>query len=435
MNPVKKLLVIDDSTDDLALYQRTLRGYPEISLHMASSGAAGRAALTEVAPDLILLDYNLPDMDGLALLKWFREAHPAYPPPIIMLTGEGNEDLAVAALKAGAADYLVKHVDGRHLKLLPDIIARTLEDHARSLAQQAAELQLQLAANILSNISEGVIVTTPGGNIVSVNPAFCQITGFATEELLGCNPRILNSGRHEKDFYQGLWHAIEQEGYWQGEIWNRCKDGSLLLVRETITAIRDNRGVMQHYVGVVTDITDAKRSEESIRHRAYHDALTELPNRALLMDRLRHHLAFASRHRRMLAVLFVDLDGFKAVNDDFGHDVGDEVLKEAARRLKGCVRESDTLARLGGDEFVAVLNDITALPDAAGVAQKMIKELTALFPLPGGIRRNLSASIGIALYPSVSCDALGLLNAADEAMYVAKKNGKAAFFVAASASK
>lgn len=304
------------------------------------------------------------------------------------------------------------------------------------LTKSYAELQLnsgrlQLAANVYNNISEGVMITDPTGNIVSVNPAFHSMTGYLAEELVGKNPRTLKSGKHTTDFYQSLWQSVEREGYWRGEIWNRRKNGSLFLTRQTITAIRDNHGELQHYVSVQSDITESKRAEESIRHKAYHDALTGLPNRALLLEQTELHLAFAKRHNKMLAILFVDLDGFKAINDEFGHDVGDLVLKASAARLKTCARESDTVARIGGDEFVAVLNDLAASTGAAEVARKMIDCLEQPLPLPDGHANRISASIGIAIYPTIGEKAEALMAAADEAMYVAKRNGKATYVYAA----
>lgn len=308
----------------------------------------------------------------------------------------------------------------------------SLRDERASLVK--ANRQLQLSASVLNNITEGVVITTPAGVIVSVNPAYCEMTGFAEEELVGDNPRLINSGKHDAEFYRNLWNSLDQHGYWEGEIWNKRKDGGLFLGRETITAIRDNLGELQHYTGVLTDITETKRAEDSIRHQAYHDALTGLPNRTLLMDRLRLHLSFSHRHHKQMAVLFIDLDGFKAVNDELGHDAGDDVLKETACRLLSCVRESDTVARLGGDEFVAVLNDLANSQDVTVVAQKMLDALQRPFLAPEQ-QRHLSASIGIAVYPDVSADVSELLAAADEAMYSAKRRGKATYAFAGVGAK
>ncbi len=292
--------------------------------------------------------------------------------------------------------------------------------------RKKSEKQLQLAASVYNNITEGVLTTQPDGTIDSVNPAFCHITGYSEAELIGSNPRILKSSRQDSIFYQVMWNSISHDGYWQGEIWNRRKDGTLYLARETITAIRNNQGQLQNYVAVQSDITELKKIEENIRHQAYHDQLTKLPNRVLFMDRLRHQIAYSHRQKSCMAVLFIDLDGFKAVNDSLGHEAGDDLLKQVAIRLKECVRESDTVARLGGDEFTAVISDITGVDDAAAVAQKMLEMMCKPFNL-GVNEGTISASIGISLYPTNSDNAAKLLKGADEAMYVAKRSGKAKF--------
>lgn len=283
-----------------------------------------------------------------------------------------------------------------------------------------------LAANVYRNISEGVFATDPDGTIVSVNPAYCSMTGYAAEELIGANPRIIKSDRHDADFYRGIWDAISQQDYWRGEIWNRRKNGSLFLSSETITAMRDDTGRIQHYVGVIRDITEAKEAAESIRHQAYHDPMTGLPNRSLFMERLQQAIVRAHRNKMVMAVLFIDLDHFKEINDQFGHKIGDDLLKIAAARLTACVRESDTVARLGGDEFTAILNDIHGKEDVARVAHKMLEEMAR----PFAIEKHellISASIGVAIYPADGSCVTALLKAADEAMYEAKRGGRCAF--------
>jgi diguanylate cyclase (GGDEF)-like protein/PAS domain S-box-containing protein len=283
-----------------------------------------------------------------------------------------------------------------------------------------------LAANVYRNISEGVFATDPDGTIVSVNPAYCSMTGYAAEELIGANPRIIKSDRHDADFYRGIWDGISQQNFWRGEIWNRRKDGSLFLSSETITTMRDDSGRIAHYVGVISDITEAKQAAESIRHQAYHDPMTGLPNRSLFMERLQQAIARAHRNKKVMAVLFIDLDHFKEINDQFGHKIGDDLLKIAAARLSACVRESDTVARLGGDEFTAILNDIHGKNDAARVAHKMLEEMSRPFPIEKHELR-ISASIGVAIYPADGDCVATLVKAADKAMYEAKRGGRNAF--------
>jgi diguanylate cyclase (GGDEF)-like protein/PAS domain S-box-containing protein len=419
------ILLVDDSEHDQLAHKRALRetGYTVISAQTIFSGLE---LVTEFQPDVILLDYNLPDGNGLDFISLLWEQESELAPPVVMLTGSGNESVAVAAIKAGVNDYLIKDVAGGHLKLLPMVVERAVRDHANRLAKREAEQQLQLAANVYHNITEGILATKPDGTIASANPAFCGMAGYSVKELIGANPRIMKSNRHDSHFYETLWSSIARDGCWQGEVWNRHKNGSLFLVRETITAIRDDHGRLQHYVAVMIDITDAKRAEDFVRHQAYHDALTDLPNRSLFMDRLRHQLSYAHRQKTWMAVMFIDLDGFKAINDELGHATGDELLRQVAQRLKGCVRESDTVARFGGDEFAAIINNISDTESVIQVASKMLEQLSQPFTLKDK-NRQISASIGIALYPVDCEDGTGLLKAADEAMYQAKRDGKARF--------
>ena len=427
----RTILLVDDIESDLIAYQRALRstGY---EILIAQTTEAALALAVERRPEAIVVDYNLPDGTGLEFIGRLKEQCIENAHRIIMLTGSGNESVAVAAMKGGASDYLIKDVAGGHLKLLPAVVEQALREHDDLLAKREAERQLQLAANVYNNIQEGILVTLTDGTIVSVNAAFCCITGYRAEELVGSNPRIMKSGLHDPDFYNAMWNSIKQDGYWQGEIWDRRKNGSIFLAHETITAIRDSLGRLQNYVAVITDITEANQTEAFIRHQAYHDPLTNLPNRTLFMDRLRHQLAYAHRQKTCMAVLFIDLDGFKAVNDELGHEAGDVLLMETAARLKGCVRESDTVARLGGDEFTAILSDLDGPADTDEVAQKILDRIGQPFQL-GSHERWIAASIGIALYPSDSDDAAALLNAADKAMYQAKRGGKAKFAFAAKA--
>lgn len=310
---------------------------------------------------------------------------------------------------------------------VPHVRLREAEEVGAAIKKASSLLALRtLVANVYHNISDGIVATDPDGTIVSVNPAYCAITGYAAEELVGANPRIIKSNHHEADFYRRIWDAVSQSGRWHGEIWNRRKNGDLFLARETITAIRDASGRIEHYVGVINDITEAKQAAESIRHRADYDPMTLLANRWLFMDRLGQDIVRSHRNKLVMAVLFIDLDRFKEINDEFGHDVGDDLLKTAAVRLKSCVRESDTVARLGGDEFTAILNDLHGREDAARVAQKMLDEMCRPF-LIGRHELHISASIGVALYPVDGDDAAALLKAADEAMYQTKRGGRSAF--------
>jgi PAS domain S-box-containing protein len=221
-------------------------------------------------------------------------------------------------------------------------------------SQKNNEEQLRIAS-IASQTHEAIVVTDAQARIVSVNHAFEQLTGYSAEEALGQNPRILQSGRHDKEFYTAMWETLVKENVWSGEMWDRRKDGSTYPKWLTISTVRDENGEITNYVAIFMDISERKRAEDEIQRLAFYDTLTELPNRRLLMDRLIQSLLTSERSGTFGALLFMDMDNFKVLNDTQGHDVGDMLLIEVAQRLRGCVRESDTVARLGGDEFVVIL--------------------------------------------------------------------------------
>jgi len=285
------------------------------------------------------------------------------------------------------------------------------------------EEQLKMVAVVFETTNEAIMIADQNGRIKTVNPAFTKITGFTKEEVIGKNPSILSSGRHDRNFYNQMWNTLSADGAWAGEIWNRRKDGSVYPEWLSISVIRNDSDEISEYVSVFSDITSRKNAEARIRHQAYYDALTELPNRTLLMDRLEMSIVSANRDQQTLALLFVDLDRFKYVNDTLGHEYGDELLVNVARRLLSCVRESDTVARFGGDEFVVLLHNICSGKEAGRIAEKMIQQLSYPFMLAGR-EIIIGASIGIAMYPSASGSADNLLRNADLAMYSAKQAGR-----------
>ena len=292
-------------------------------------------------------------------------------------------------------------------------------------AQRRAEEAVRLAARVFECAQESIILTDADNNIVSVNPVFLEMTGYQAEEVLGRNPRILSSGRHSAEFYAAMWQAITTEGKWQGELWNRRKDGAVYPVWVRISVYRDAAGKICNYVGVATDITERLAAQESIRQLAYFDPLTELPNRRMLEDRVRQALATAERERKQSALLFIDLDQFKTINDSLGHSAGDQLLIEVARRLQACVRRMDTVARLGGDEFVVLLTDVT-LEGASEVARKILDVVARSFQF-NEHELGVTPSLGISIYPQDGRDFETLLKHADTAMYRAKDAGRNAF--------
>ena len=521
-------------------------------IHLTVMGDATQAIAFLLTPehapcDVLLLDYQLPGLSALEAIKVLRQEH-AIELPTILVTGQGNEELAVQALRLGFADYLVKQpgylfqlpfaLEGAYhrailkqeqtalklsrdryqelvtripvgiyrfrrdaaggmsfdyvsprfcdmlglseAELLGDIelaFARAHPDdredlrrshqvtcdervslawegrfivngavhwlHIESVSnvlpnrdvildgvvmdvtqRREAEEQLRLAAAVFENTQDGVVIADIQPRILAVNHAYEEITGYSEQEALGKNPNILKSGRHERSFYQTLWASIKQTGHWQGEIWNRRKNGEIYPQWTTLSAVRNDQGVVTNYVGVFTDISQLKKTEARLAHLAHYDPLTELPNRLLFHSRMDHALERAHRQHEQLAVLLFDLDRFKDVNDSLGHPAGDELLQKVAERVRARLRDEDTLSRLGGDEFVVLLERLTQPQDAGRVAQEIIDTLAPVFRLQSGAEVFISASIGISLYPDHGNTPDELTQHADAALYLAKGQGR-----------
>lgn len=293
----------------------------------------------------------------------------------------------------------------------------------RTSELMSANSELLIFKKILENTSEAVVITDLDGSILELNEAMSRMTGFEREEMLGRNSRMFKSGRHSHDFYRELWETLTAEGHWEGEIWDRRKDGSVYPKWQTINVVRGESGEAVNYIGVSTDITVIKEAEEKLNHLAYYDPLTGLPNRMLFSDRVEHEVAGARRTGALFAVLYVDLDRFKHVNDSLGHVAGDTLLVQVADRIKECLRESDTLCRVGGDEFAVVLQNLEREENAGMVAQKLVMRVSQRFEI-NGKDVYIGASVGIALYPKDGVDTDSLLRKADGALYNAKEEGK-----------
>lgn len=289
--------------------------------------------------------------------------------------------------------------------------------------RRKAEEQLRVAAAVFETSSEGIVVTDHHNRIIAVNPGFTKITGYHPDEVVGHSPSILSSGRHDADYYNRMWQSLQEHGSWDGEIWNRNKQGAIYPEWLSLTLVRNERGEVIEHIAVFSDITRRKHDEEKIRWQANYDAVTGLPNRTLFQERLSVSLSNSHREEWVTALLFIDLDHFKVVNDTRGHAVGDWLLQEVAGRLASCIREADTVARLGGDEFTVVLQDVHGADDAAMMAQKIVNVLAEPFFAEGG-DIFIGASIGITLYPDDAQDAETLLRNADLAMYRAKSAGR-----------
>ncbi|MDH5542501.1 MAG: diguanylate cyclase [Nitrospinota bacterium] len=285
------------------------------------------------------------------------------------------------------------------------------------------ESHLHLSASVFENSVESIIITDPRGRIVSVNPSFTEVTGYTEAEVLGKNPRILSSGKHEMDFYEKMWKAILDKGQWSGEIWNRRKDGLVFPEQLSITAIKDKGGKVTHYAGVFTDISEHKKHVELIEYMAFHDNLTGLINRLTFYDLLQVEIAHAKRYGYTTAVMFLDLDYFKEVNDNYGHNMGDLLLKKVAKDIRNCLRSGDTVARFGGDEFTALLPQLRKDEDFKLIASKIVDLFKKPFNV-NGYDLRLGVSIGIAIYPTHGDDVTSIMNKADDAMYYVKNHGR-----------
>ncbi|ENO94000.1 PAS domain-containing protein domain S-box/diguanylate cyclase (GGDEF) domain-containing protein [Thauera sp. 28] len=410
-----KIMLIEDDAGDVELIRWQLRDalHEHFDIRVADSMRAAEALFAEAGaqPDVVLLDLSLPDSYGAGTVERCRALTEA---PIIVLSGVDDPAVTCLAIAFGADDYLPKGGDS-------EVLRRAIR-YARLRHQRDADARL--AAAVFAHAREGIIVTDAQGNIVEVNDAFARITGYAREEVLGRNPSLLKSDRHDQAFHAAMWKSLHDKGHWYGEVWNRRKSGELFAELLTISAVRDARGAIRHFVGLFSDITVQKEHERQLEHIAHYDALTALPNRVLFADRLHQAMARATRSGQRLAVVYIDLDGFKAVNDTLGHDVGDKLLMALALRMRKTMRDCDTLARLGGDEFVAVLSD---LPDAES-CRPLVRRLLATAAEPVEVNGQLlkvSGSIGITLYPQrEDVEADQLLRQADQAMYQAKLAGK-----------
>ena len=535
--PTLRTLIIEDSEDDALLLTRYLQQTYELVHTRVDSAEGLNQALKQSEWDLVLSDHSMPSFDSFAALQIVQQSERDL--PFIIVSGAIGEDLAVAAIKAGAHDYLLKsnlkrlipaierelqaaqarhthyqseqrfratfeqaavgiaHVglDGRWLRVnhklcvitgyseeellthnrpsitYPDDMPDELDSMQQLLAgdvpsstkeiryarkdglplwvnltwsltrtstgepdyfieviediteRKEATERLRLFARIFDTINEGVAVTDASNNIMLVNPAFSTITGYSANEAIGKNPRILHSGLMDKMFYDKMWQSIKKTGRWQGEITDRRKNGETYVEWLSISTMKDERGEFSHHIAVVSDISERKAAEERMVYIAQHDFLTGLPNRMMLHDRLTQAIAHAEREQRKVAVMFLDLDRFKAINDTLGHLVGDKLLQLVAGRISSVARTSDTVSRLGGDEFAIMLPYIENTDDIAMIALKLLASIAGPYVVDGN-EIEVTTSIGISVFPEDGIDSESLIAHADAAMYQAKGNGR-----------
>lgn len=359
---------------------------------------------TEVWPNELSARYHLDDLEVISTRKQLMLE--------VKSVSNGNE-IWLEAFKSP-----IINEDGELIGTTG--VARDITERKR------IEESLKISSLVYQASSEAMLVTDADNNIIDVNPAFSKISGYTLDEVKGRNPRMFRSGVHDQAFYRAMWETLLTRGTWFGELWDKRKNGETYAKQLTINTIRDKSGKISRYIALFSDITEKKKSDQVIWHQANIDALTQLPNRRLFIDRLEQDIRKAHRNGSTLALFFIDLDRFKQINDTLGHQAGDLLLIEAARRISLCVRESDTVARLGGDEFTVILPDLNESSRVERVASAIIDELSKSFELGADIA-YVSASIGITIYPNDTQNVEGLLKCADQAMYAAKDSGRNAY--------
>lgn len=409
------ILLVDDTPANLHVLVAALKDNYRIKTATNGFDALELAARKN-RPELILLDMMMPGMNGIEVLQKLRENPETSGIPVIFVTADNSEQSQLNGLELGADDYLTKPV-----------VTAVLQVRVRNLLQRKRiERELRLASHVFNYSGEAIMISDSENRIIDVNAAFTRQTGYVLEDVLGQNPKMLSSGRTKPEEYRAMWQSLLEQGFWQGELWDRRKDGGVYPKLLTISVVRNAKGDVEFYIGSFTDISRQKSVEAEIRHIANHDHLTGLPNRMYVQVALEQALAAARRESSEIAVMFLDLDRFKLVNDTYGHGVGDGLLIEVGRRLKDSVRESDLVARLGGDEFVVVMSSHLTSAAVTTVAQKILDNLSKPYQV-GEHTLHSTPSIGISRYPQDATEVEGLMKHADMAMYQVKQAGRGQF--------
>lgn len=408
------VLYVEDDADALAYLSKFLLRHVG-ALYTADNAEKGLQLYKKYKPKLVISDLSLPEMDGLQMIDRIRAIDPNV--PVILISGMNP-----------GAEYMTKVESMLELEINKFLAKPLLGDKLINTMLQCVKQfeymnNLKVSASVFMATPLAMSITDRNRNIIAVNPAFTHITGYTSAEVEGCNPRILSSGKHDAEFYRQMWQTLNENDRWSGEIWNRRKSGELFLEWITINAIRDERGAISHYTSVFSDITQRAAAEEKLRYLAHHDPLTDLPNRVLMQDRLNLALLQAQREQTQLAVVYLDIDHFKHVNDTLGHGIGDELIRRVAQSLKSAIRESDTVSRLGGDEFAILLPNIGSRNNATRLVDKIFNTVDKCFKLAGR-QLHVSFSMGISLFPDDGDNVEQLVKHADSAMYLAKKKGR-----------
>jgi diguanylate cyclase (GGDEF)-like protein/PAS domain S-box-containing protein len=405
----KVLLIEDDIVDQTAFKRLVENEILPYSYSIVDSVSDAKNILSTETFDIIIIDYKLTDGTAFDIINSVTGI------PFIIVTGAGDEEIAVKAMKAGASDYLIKDIGRNYLKVLPIVLEK-------AILNKRKETHFKLLSYAIMSINDSVYFTDMNNEILFVNNAFYKTYGYNEEDILGKHCDILSDNDSaRKDKIHNL--SETSKGLWSGEIYHKRKDGSVFPIYLSKSIIKDADGKEFGIVGIVRDITDKKAIEMKLELMAHFDDLTGLPNRVLFYDRLNKSLSHAKRNNNTFALLFMDLNKFKKVNDNFGHNAGDILLKMIAKRFSHCLREVDTVARLGGDEFAIILTSINESQNAAFVSQRIIACFEKPFFVRKDIECNIGISIGITVYPSDGHDADTLIKNADVTMYRAKEKG------------
>jgi len=412
-----KILIIDDTPANLQLLGQVLN--QDYIIQIATSGKKGLAIAANDQPDLILLDIMMPEMDGFEVCERLKQDNKLAHIPVIFITALNDAATEVKCLSVGAVDFINKPINIKLARLRID----NFMERERLRRETLIKEQIKLAANVFNYSHDGILFSDAENKIIKTNAAFTKITGYLPNEAVGKNPRFLQSGKQNQAFYKTMWEQLLEHEHWDGELCNKHKDGHLFIIHTSILIIKGPAGNVQNYLAIFSDITLRKTHEEELKKIAYFDELTGLPNRTLLNDRMDQGIQQTLRRNNTMAFCFLDLDGFKPVNDSYGHAVGDNLLQQVSERVVHCLRKIDTLSRVGGDEFVILLLDQKSEDEYIATVDRVLQVIEKPFIIEGH-SISISVSIGVTLFPQNNSDPDTLLRHADQAMYNAKLQGK-----------
>lgn len=441
------ILIVEDTPDSLRTISDLLNNEGYL-VQQARNGELALMAARARVPELILLDVSMPGMDGFEVCRRLKADKAIRDIPVILLATHDEMPDKTKGFNLGAQDYITKpyQIEEVLLRVKTQLELRSLRVGLEQRVQQRtaqlevaanalrdemkmrgkAEEALELAGKVFEASFDGIMVTDIRGAIMAVNPAFTRITGYTSDEVLGKNPNLLKSDRHDEQFYASKWALLREGGYWTGEVWNRKKDGNVSPMMETLSACMDKSGNISNYIWVITDISEMKDAQTLIKFLAYHDPLTGLPNRVVAREHFDKVINEATAGGNMVAVICFDIDRFKVINDSIGHAIGDQVLKILAGKFLSSLSDSDKITRQGGDEFLLISGNIKDRDQAACIAQLIIEVVDQELNVDGH-RLSISASLGIALYPTHGETLEDLLRKAENALYQAKKDGGNAY--------